>query len=95
MCGSRFCCETLEICCMNWVSKSAARLAIREQRSAPTLARIDDCFVHHRARASAKSPLGEALAYIAKYRDVPLLDRELAFLRLVRPSAPNTFVSVV
>ena len=24
---------------------------------------------HHRARASAKSPLGEALAYIAKYRD--------------------------
>ena len=25
--------------------------------------------VHHRTRASAKSPLGEALAYIAKYRD--------------------------
>jgi len=54
---------------MNWVSKSAARPAIREQRSAPTLARIGDCLVHRRARASAKSPLGEALAYIAKYRD--------------------------
>lgn len=32
------------------------------------LARIDAWISHHRARASAKSPLGEALAYIAKYR---------------------------
>ena len=48
---------------------SAARLAIRQDRSAPILASIDDWLAHHRARASAKSPLGEALAYIAKYRD--------------------------
>ena len=33
------------------------------------MGRIDDWLMHHRARASAKSPLGEALAYIAKYRD--------------------------
>ena len=47
----------------------AARLAIRQERSAPILARIDDWLHHHRARASAKSPLGEALAYIARYRE--------------------------
>ena len=47
----------------------ATRLAAREERSAPILARLDDWLRHHRARASAKSPLGEALAYIAKYRD--------------------------
>ena len=50
-------------------SDPAARLAIRQQRSAPLLARIDDWLHHHRARASAKSPLGEALAYIARYRE--------------------------
>lgn len=50
-------------------SDPAARLAIRQQRSAPILARIDDWLHHHRARASAKSPLGQALAYIAKYRE--------------------------
>lgn len=50
-------------------SDPAARLAIRQARSAPILARIDDWLRHHRARASAKSPLGEALAYIAKYRE--------------------------
>ena len=50
-------------------SDPAIRLAIRQEHSAPILARIDDCLAHHRARASAKSPLGEALAYIAKYRD--------------------------
>jgi len=47
----------------------ATRLAIRQKRSAQILASIDDWLAHHRARASAKSPLGEALAYIAKYRD--------------------------
>jgi hypothetical protein len=47
----------------------ATRLAERQERSAPILARIDDWLMHDRARASAKSPLGEALAYIAKYRD--------------------------
>ena len=47
----------------------ATRLAARQQRSAPILARIDDWLHYHRARASAKSPLGQALAYIAKYRE--------------------------
>lgn len=47
----------------------ATRLAVRQERSAPILARLDDWLVHHRARVSAKSPLGEALAYIARYRD--------------------------
>ena len=50
-------------------SDPAARLAARQERSAPILARIDDWLSHHRARASAKSSLGEALAYIAKYRN--------------------------
>lgn len=50
-------------------SDPATRLSARQERSAPILARLDDWLVHHRARASAKSPLGEALAYIAKYRD--------------------------
>ena len=45
----------------------AARLAVRQERSAPILARISDWLIHHRARVSSKSPLGEALAYIAKY----------------------------
>ena len=47
----------------------ATRLAARQERSAPILVRLDDWLRHHRARASAKLPLGEALAYIAKYRD--------------------------
>jgi len=47
----------------------AARLAARQERAAPILARIDAWLQHHRPRASAKAPLGEALAYIAKYRD--------------------------
>ena len=46
-----------------------ARRDARQERSAPILARLDEWLRHHRARASAKSPLGEALAYIAKYRD--------------------------
>jgi transposase len=46
-----------------------ARLAARQERSAPILARLDEWLRHHRARASAKSPLGEALAYIVNYRD--------------------------
>jgi hypothetical protein len=50
-------------------SDPATRLAVRQDRSAPILARLDDWLTHHRTRASAKSPLGEALAYIAKYRD--------------------------
>ena len=49
-------------------SEPATRLAARQERSAPILLRIDAWLNRHRARASAKSPLGEALAYIAKYR---------------------------
>lgn len=50
-------------------ARLAARLAARQERSAPILARIDAWLIsHHRARASAKSNLGEALAYVAKYR---------------------------
>jgi transposase len=48
---------------------AVCRLVARQKRSAPILARLDDWLRHHRALASAKSPLGEALAYIAKYRD--------------------------
>jgi Transposase IS66 family len=48
---------------------ASARPAIPEQRSASILARLDDRLVDHRARTSAKSPLGEALAYTAKYRN--------------------------
>ena len=48
---------------------AVTRLVARQERSAPILARIDHWLRHHRARASAKSPLGKALAYIAKYRD--------------------------
>ena len=47
----------------------ATRLVAREERSAPILARLDDWLRHHRARASAKSSLAQALAYIAKYRE--------------------------
>jgi transposase len=50
-------------------SDPATRLAVRQDRSAPILARIDDWLAHNRVRASAKSPLGEALTYIAKYRE--------------------------
>tara|TARA_R110002072_G_scaffold294270_3_gene464281 strand:- start:8543 stop:9106 length:564 start_codon:yes stop_codon:yes gene_type:complete len=50
-------------------SDPSARLAARQQRCAPILARLDDWLKHHRARTSAKSPLGEALAYIDRYRE--------------------------
>ncbi|EKF57653.1 transposase IS66 [Agrobacterium albertimagni AOL15] len=45
------------------------RLAGRLERSAPLVADFDTWLVHHRARVATKSPLGEALAYIAKYWD--------------------------
>ena len=44
-----------------------ARLAGRQERSAPMVADMKVWLVHHRARVATKSPLGEALAYIAKY----------------------------
>lgn len=46
-----------------------ARLAGRQKRSAPLVADMHAWLVHHRARIAAKSPLGEALAYIVKYWD--------------------------
>ncbi len=46
-----------------------ARLAGRREQSAPLIADIRTWLTHHRARVAGKSPLGEALAYIAKYWD--------------------------
>lgn len=46
-----------------------ARLAGRQERSAPLIADMRIWLTHHRARAAGKSPLGEALSYIAKYWD--------------------------
>ena len=46
-----------------------ARLAVRKERSAPKLAAFETWLHQHRTRVSAKSPLGEALKYIAKYWD--------------------------
>uniref|UniRef100_A0A7C1NYN8 IS66 family transposase n=1 Tax=Agrobacterium albertimagni TaxID=147266 RepID=A0A7C1NYN8_9HYPH len=45
------------------------RLAGRRERSAPRVAELQTWLTHHRARVAAKSPLGEALAYIARYWD--------------------------
>jgi transposase len=46
-----------------------ARLAGRQERSAPLVSDMHHWLIHHRARVATKSPLGEALAYIAKYWD--------------------------
>ena len=46
-----------------------ARLAGRQERSAPLVADMQVWLTHNRARVAAKSPLGEALAYITKYWD--------------------------
>jgi transposase len=46
-----------------------ARLAGRQERSAPLVADMQAWLVHHRACVATKSPLGKALAYIAKYWD--------------------------
>ena len=43
------------------------RLAARQEQSGPAVARIKAWLDLHRARVSAKAPLGEALSYIAKY----------------------------
>lgn len=52
-------------------SDPATGLAARQDYSARILARPDDWPAHHRARASARSPLGKAPASIARYRDGP------------------------
>ncbi|NRP21579.1 hypothetical protein LPJGGPFB_04838 [Ensifer adhaerens] len=44
-----------------------ARLAGRQERSEPLIADMGTWLTQHRARVAGKSPLGEALAYIAKY----------------------------
>lgn len=46
-----------------------ARLAARQERSKPVLDNFETWLTAHRARVSAKSPLGEALKYIGKYWD--------------------------
>lgn len=46
-----------------------ARRAARQARSRPVIADMETWLVHHRVRVAAKSPLGEALNYIAKYWD--------------------------
>lgn len=43
------------------------RLAARQLRSAPVITDIEAWLNNHRSRVAAKSPLGEALNYIAKY----------------------------
>lgn len=45
------------------------RRTARQERSKPVIADLERWLVHHRARVAAKSPLGEALNYIAKYWD--------------------------
>lgn len=46
-----------------------ARLTARQARSKPIIDELETWLTAHRARVSAKSPLGEALKYIAKYWD--------------------------
>ena len=46
-----------------------ARRAARQERSKPIIEAFEVWLTANRARVSAKSPIGEALKYIAKYRD--------------------------
>jgi len=74
-----------------------ARLAARQEQSAPLIAAFDVWLTAHRARVSAKAPLGEALKYIAKYWDglcLFLTDGRIemdnnAVERTIRPIALN------
>lgn len=45
------------------------RLAARQERSTPLVADLEQWLIRHRARVASKSPLGEALKYIARYWD--------------------------
>ena len=73
------------------------RLAARQERSAPRIAAFEIWLTANRARVSAKSPLGEALKYIAKYWDglnLFLADGRIemdsnAVERTIRPIALN------
>jgi len=74
-----------------------ARLAARQDQSAPLIAAFKAWLVANRARVSAKAPLGEALKYIAKYWDglcLFLTDGRIgmdsnAVERTIRPIALN------
>jgi transposase len=74
-----------------------ARLAGRQERSAPLIADMRTWLTHHRARVAGKSPLGEALLYIAKYWDglcIFLVDGRIEIdnntvERTIRPIALN------
>lgn len=74
-----------------------ARLAARQARSKPVIDAFETWLTTHRARLSAKSPLGEALKYIAKYWDglcLFLTDGRIeidsnAVERTIRPIALN------
>jgi hypothetical protein len=76
---------------------SEARRAARQDRSAPLIAAFEVWLTAHRARLSAKAPLGEALKYIAKYWDglcLFLTDGRIemdsnAVERTIRPIALN------
>ncbi len=46
-----------------------ARVGARQTRSKPVIDNLETWLTTHRARVSAKAPLGEALNYIAKYWD--------------------------
>ncbi len=78
-------------------STSEVRLAIRQERSAPKIADFELWLQQQRARVSAKSPLGEALKYIAKFWDGLILflaDGRIeldnnAVERTIRPIALN------
>lgn len=74
-----------------------ARLAGRQTRLAPLIADMRTWLTYHRAHVAGKSPLGEALAYIAKYWDglcVFLTDGRVeidnnSIERAIRPIALN------
>lgn len=74
-----------------------ARVGGRQERSAPVIADMRAWLTQHRAHIAGKSPLGEALAYIAKYWDglcVFLTDGRIeidnnAVERTIRPIALN------
>jgi len=76
---------------------AAARLAGRQARSGPLIVDMLGWVSHHRTRVAGKSPLGEALTYIAKYWDglcVFLSDGRIeidnnAVERNIRPIALN------
>lgn len=74
-----------------------ARLAARQEHSKPVIDGFECWLTANRARVSAKSPLGEALKYIAKYWDglnLFLIDGRIeidsnAVERTIRPIALN------